>query len=100
MCQCNELRKAFEPLDKLGLRKLSSVGGCSPYERRNTNAQLKKLAALMWRDQSRRESRLMKCRPEPVSRAREMTRDCCGIQSRIDPAEEHVEAGRNQIGKA
>ena len=97
MIQCNQPRNPLMSIEKLGHQQLVSTSSRSLHQRCYANSHLKKLAALMWREQPRRESRLMKRRPEPVARARERTRNSCGVQSRIDAAEEDIEAGPYQI---
>jgi hypothetical protein len=74
-------------------------GGCcrSGYYVRHPQADLQQLALLKRRQQTIRESGIVECGPEPVSRASKMMSHCTGVQAGVYPAKEHAQPGPDQI---
>jgi hypothetical protein len=68
------------------------------HEVRDAETGLEQGRPLVRFQQPRGEAGVVKCGPEPVSRAREVVSDGAGVEAGVDAGEEDAEAGRDQIG--
>lgn len=84
-------------LNEFFSRKLGCGRGSARYYICDSTPEPQQFAPFKRRQQSIGESGLMKCGPEPVSGASEMTFDRAGIKARIYPAKKHPQIARDYI---
>ena len=65
---------------------------------RQTDPVPRKLSKLLWLEQARREPGGVEQSPEVVAGIRERRAGCCARSTRVDPAEDHAQSGREDVG--
>jgi hypothetical protein len=92
---------AFEsgpPCDEIAAAKIARAHGGPFHRGGKAAAVLEQIASVFRQHFLRRESSKMKDAPEAIAMAGEMMAERCGTHSWIDAAENHVQAGRENIG--
>ena len=97
-----EFYLAFEsgpPCDEIAAAKIARAH-CGPFHRGGKAAAVLEQSASVFRQHFlRRESSKMKDAPEAIATAGEMMAERGGAHSGINPTENHIEAGRENIGQ-
>src|SRR6266576_670336 len=94
------LHLALEALptgEELLLTQLSRRRGGARHEIRDPVPQLEQLLLFPWLQNAVGESRAMQHRPKPVARPGEVVASRTGIETGIDPTEQHAQPRRNHI---
>jgi len=94
----DDAHEAFLARDEIFLRKLRGRGGRARDEVGDPEPKGKKVFRFTRSEQPRRETAGVKRGPESVSRASEVMAGPCGVESRVDAAEEYAEVRRNYVG--
>lgn len=84
--------------EELGARELIGTGRCAGDDVGDTQPERQQLELVAGGEEPRGQAAVVQRGPEPVARATEVATDGCGVQTGVDPDEEHSQAGGDDVG--